>query len=72
MGTVNKSIADRAIAGEFPEDEIVRIVRYKNQFNGEFAYGLVYKGDDPRKYHLSPACSNCQIYWELGDKTARL
>ncbi len=42
MSTVSKQIADRVIAGEFPGDDIFLIIRYKNAFNGEYAYKLYY------------------------------
>jgi hypothetical protein len=42
MSTVSKEIADRIIAGEFPEDGIYLIIRYENIFNGDYAYKLYY------------------------------
>ena len=42
MSTVSKDIANRIIAGEFPGDDIFLIIRYKNAFNGEYAYKLYY------------------------------
>lgn len=42
MSTVDKNMADRIIAGEFPEDNCVAIIRYENAFNGNFAYKLVF------------------------------
>ena len=42
MSTVSKQIADRIIAGEFPEDNIYLIIRYDNSFNGNYAYKLYY------------------------------
>lgn len=42
MSTVNKEIADRVIAGEFPEDNTICIIQYSNIFNGEAAYKLIY------------------------------
>ena len=42
MSTVSKEIADRVIAGEFPEDGIKAILLYHNQFDGEDAYKLIY------------------------------
>ena len=42
MSTVSKQIADRIIAGDFPEDNIYLIIQYKNAFNGELAYKLHY------------------------------
>ena len=42
MSTVSKQIADRIIAGDFPEDEVYLIIRYENAFNGNYAYKLYY------------------------------
>lgn len=41
MSTVSKDIADRVIAGEFDEDNIVAILRYENAFNGSYAYKII-------------------------------
>lgn len=64
MGTVSKDIADRVIAGEFPEDNVVKIVVYQNAFNGQDAYGLITKGDDLNRYHASQYVRNPRVYWE--------
>ena len=42
MSTVDKKTADRVIAGEFPEDNIYLIIRYKNAFNVKYEYKLYY------------------------------
>lgn len=42
MSIVSKDTADRVIAGEFPEDDIFLIIRYKNAFNGYYSYKLYY------------------------------
>lgn len=47
MSTVNKEIADRVAAGEFPEDNIITIIRYNNIFNGAEAYKLIYRHQYP-------------------------
>lgn len=73
MATVSKEIADEIIAheGRYPGDPLViKIVRYENQFNGEYGYGLVYEGEDPHRYHTSPACINPQTIWEWAKDTA--
>lgn len=64
MSTVNKATADRVIAGEFPEDNCVAIIRYENIFNGDFAYKLVFhKGEIP--YLMNNPNMDCPtIYWE--------
>ena len=40
MSTVDKTMADRVISGEYPEDEVFLIIRYENMFNGNYAYKL--------------------------------
>lgn len=42
MSTVSKQIADAIIAGEFPEDECIVILRYENAFNGDYAYKCIF------------------------------
>jgi len=63
MATVSKGIADRVIAGEFPEDNIVKIVEYDNAFGG-VGYGLISSRDDFDKYQVSAFVHNPRIYWE--------
>lgn len=41
MSTVNKAIANRIIAGEFEEDNIVCIIRYENIFDGNYSYKVL-------------------------------
>lgn len=64
MGTVDKEIADRVVAGEFPEDGVTRIVEYDNAFGG-VSYGLTYPYDDINKY-MTPThfVRNPRVYWE--------
>lgn len=67
MSTVSKDIADKIIEGNgfYPGDHIrvTKIVKYQNCFNGADAYGLIYEGQDPMRYHKSPACMNPTDYW---------
>jgi len=69
MATVNSlQIVNDIIAGDgwYPGDPIrvVKIVRYENQWNGNFAYGLVYDGEPRDKYHAADACHNPETLWE--------
>jgi hypothetical protein len=64
MATVDKDIADRAIAGEYPEDEIVKIVKYTNAWGGE-SYGLIFEGESLDRYHASDFVIDPVTYWEL-------
>ncbi len=63
MATVSKSIADRVIAGEFPEDDARKIVEYDDAFGG-VAYGVIFGNDDPDKYCESVFVRNPRLYWE--------
>ena len=60
MSTVDKNIADQVIAGEFPEDGIIAIIRYENIFNGNEAYKLIF-------YHQESL-----IQWILDGKEVNL
>lgn len=63
MATVDKSIADRIVAGEFPEDDARKIVEYDNAFGG-VGYGVIFGKDDPDKYAPSEFVRNPRLYWE--------
>lgn len=63
MATVDKSIADRIIAGEFAEDQPTRIIKYMNAWGGE-AYGVEFATDRPGRYTASEFVQNPEIYWE--------
>lgn len=72
MATVSsREIVDTIIAGNgvYPGDEampVVRIVEYNNQFNGALAWGLIYEGEDPQRYHTAQACINPREIWSRG------
>ena len=63
MGTVNKDIADRVIAGEFREDHPRKIVKYTNAWGGE-SYGLICRGESLDRYKASDFVINPSVYWE--------
>ncbi len=63
MATVDKSIADRIVAGEFPEDDARKIIEYDNAFRG-VSYGVIFGDDDPGKYAPSEFVRNPRVYWE--------
>ena len=63
MSTVSKEIADRVIAGEFPEDSIKAILLYHNQFNGEDAYKLIYGSMSVINTALFIASDYVKLYW---------
>jgi hypothetical protein len=64
MGTISKKIADDIIAGKYPEDNCVKIITYKNVFDGGLTYAAVFKHDDYYKYERSEYCNDVKIYWE--------
>lgn len=66
MSTVSKAIADRVIAGEFPEDCVVAIIRYENIFNGDYAYKLVFHVEEIQRIldGAYPALLDPTIYWK--------
>lgn len=63
MSTVSKEIADRVIAGEFPEDGIKAILLYKNQFNGGDSYKLIYGSMTVINTALAIASNYVSLYW---------
>lgn len=65
MSTVDKGIADRVVAGEWPEDGWVRIVEYDNAWGG-VSYGLETQ-HTLGKYQASPYVGNPRVYWQQED-----
>lgn len=64
MATVNKEIADKIAAGEYPEDGATRIVEYDNAFGG-VGYGVTFEHDPIDKYtRPTEFIRNPRIYWE--------
>lgn len=63
MATVDKSIADRIVAGEFADDQPCRIIKYTNAWGGE-AYGVEFASDRPGRYAESDFVQNPSVYWE--------
>lgn len=73
MATVNSPEVVKAIIrgnGWYPGDKeegaprVIKIVQYNNQFDGGIAYGLIYDGEDPMRYHTAAACHNPKTIWE--------
>lgn len=68
MSTVSKEVADRVVAGEFPEDGILAIVQYRNIFSDEPSFKLF----SPRNINLLepalagdiPTMLDCRLYWQ--------
>ena len=70
MATVNsRRIVDQIIQGNgYYDDEdprVVKIVQYRNVFNGGIAYGLIYQGEDLNRYHTAEACLSPVTIWEV-------
>lgn len=63
MNTVSKEIADRIIAGEFPEDDCVQIVEYDNAWGG-VSYGCCFGLENIHKYRASAYVRNPRVYWK--------
>ena len=68
MSTVNKEIADRIVAGEYPEDQCTRIVRYENAFGG-YGYGCTFRNQPKDTYMVETEyIRNPVIYWDCDDE----
>lgn len=63
MATVDKSIADRIVAGEFPEDDARKIIEYDNVWGG-IGYGVIFGEQDPDLYRETEFVRNPRLYWE--------
>ena len=64
----SKNVVDTIIAGNgyYPGDDmrVVKIVEYKNMFDGELAWAVVYETDgDPNRYETSANCIDPKIIW---------
>ena len=69
MSTVDKAIANKVIAGEYPEDNVKAIIRYNNVFNGGEAYKLVFGRYYSPEYmaellFFTPTMENAKVYWQ--------
>lgn len=68
MSTVSKAIADEVIAGNgmYPGDRIrvVKVVKYKNAFDGSPAYGLIYEAQPLDMYKESTWIIGPVVIWE--------
>ena len=70
MATINdRATVDRIVEGNgiYPGDEdmpIVKIVKYQNAFNGDDAYGLIYRGESLDRYAETMFIVNPETVWE--------
>ena len=72
MSTIDLKTALKVIAGEFPEDNITRIVKYKNAWGRE-SYGFTTKDQDPNKYLVETNyVRNPAIYWDADPNVVSL
>ena len=67
MASINdKATVDEIIAAN-GKDGCIKIVEYRNMFNGGLTYGLVFKGDGKagyNRYENSGACIDPVVLWE--------
>jgi hypothetical protein len=66
MATINENVARAIAAGEYASDQPVKVVTYNNDFSGELAWAVVFKGEDYLRYETSPYCHNVQTFWAEG------
>ena len=64
MSTVDREIAEELIAGKYPEDHAVKIVKYENAWGNE-AFGVVFKGQNLDMYRASEYVINPRVYWTV-------
>jgi hypothetical protein len=67
MTTVDKAIADQIMRdhGGYKGDPVVEvIIRYKNMFDGAYAYKLVYNGSNLDYYMDLETFIDPEIWWE--------
>jgi hypothetical protein len=68
MATITqRHIIDEIIRGNghyMDDPVVVKIVEYRNMFNREIAWGIIYQGEDLNRYHESPACIRPRTIWE--------
>jgi Holliday junction resolvase len=64
----SRAMVDRIIAAKgrlyLDEPPVVKIVQYRNQFDGRLAYGLIFKGENLARYEFSAACHDPVVLWE--------
>ena len=58
-----KPIIDDIIAGKYPEDNWIKIVKYTNAW-GQVAYGCIYEGQPLDMYAASEFVIDSETYWE--------
>jgi len=67
MATItSREIVDEIIAGDgvyMDDDLVVKIVEYKNMFDGGIAWGIIHHFEDPMRYHNAPACRDPKTIW---------
>ena len=67
MATItSKEIVDEIIAADglyMGDPQVIKVVEYSNMFNGGQAWGIIYEGEDPMRYHNAPACHRPQTIW---------
>lgn len=68
MSTVDLKTAQAIIRGEYDDDRPTRIVRYENAFDGRYAYGVTFRGQDKNKYMVPTNYIICPVlFWDESD-----
>lgn len=65
MATVNREIALVIVQndGIYPGDQCYAVVRYENDFDGQFAYAICYTIEEYESVYKSPAVHNPVDLW---------
>lgn len=63
MGTVTQAMADEIVSGRWSIDNPVKIVKYKNAFDGSDTFGVVFEGENLNKYRESEYVIEPELYW---------
>lgn len=64
MATIDsQSVIDDIIAGKYPEDNCVKIVKYTNAW-GAPTFGCIYAGEPLNRYKASKFVRNPVTYWK--------
>lgn len=67
MSTVDEKIARDIIRGKYADDRPNCIVRYKNAFDGSYAYGVTFMDQPKNRYSPSPYVIDPVVFWDESD-----
>jgi hypothetical protein len=64
MGTISRQIAaDIIFTSKYADDNPVKIVTYRNMFDGSLTYAVVFAHEPILRYEMSPACEDVRTVW---------